>query len=221
MSAAIHFAMRVPLRTVVGRRPIATIDAHIQAANEHGVVSVVKFGAPGVKSRADTLNNQLSEDISTYLILVTKQNSEFRAYQAELVSVHFGGITPNILKYAPAYYREIGASGGLWFVAKAPFTPSDLREFRLASNRRPLQDVLAECRTSSLLVYREETQPATKEPHPMTASKASITDEMKMDASEFDKIMHGALQVKPETAKKPKARKATPRKKKISRCSSL
>ena len=48
----------------------------------------------------------------------------------------------------------------------------------------------------------------------MTEPKTTEPDDMRMSAGDFDRIMGKALQVKPETAKKPKAKKAKAAKKK-------
>ena len=147
-----HLVLRVPLTTPVDGRPINTLDAHNEVARRTGRVAVAKFGQPGTKLRAEVLRTQIRQQRKTWLVLVSKRGSQFLGFQAPLISVHHGMPTPDIRKIAPPYYEKLDQVAELWLTVEGPFVAADLRRFRLATNQRPLLEVISECRTSSMLV---------------------------------------------------------------------
>jgi hypothetical protein len=71
-----------------------------------------------------------------------------------LASVHYGKADQIILATAPAYYSDLGEQAKLWFTVIDPFELIDIEQLSLASTRRPLLEVMRECRTASLLVEK-------------------------------------------------------------------
>ncbi|WLB48302.1 hypothetical protein QIH93_10080 [Bradyrhizobium ottawaense] len=86
--------------------------------------------------------------------MVTKQGGQFLGYKSRLTSVHYGKADDILRAGAPAYYDDLGEQAKLWFTVIEPFEPADLGQLSLASNGRPLLEVMRECRTASLLVEK-------------------------------------------------------------------
>jgi hypothetical protein len=151
--ATVHLVVRVPLVTKVNGIRVDTLKAHNESVIAQGRVSIAKFGNPGTRARSDRLGSQIGNGSETLLILVTKQDNRFLGYKSRLASVCYGKADDKLLQSAPAYYKELDQlAAKLWFTVIAPFEPVDLSRFSLASNQRPLLEVMQECRTASLLV---------------------------------------------------------------------
>jgi hypothetical protein len=151
----VHLVLRVPLITRVQGRPINTIEAHNEIIEKMGRVSLAKFGQAGTRARSEKLKAQIERGVETLLILVVKQGARHLGYQSPLASIHYGKPDNQILSVAPPYYATLGPAG-LWFIVTSPFVTSNLDDFRLATNRRPVANVVSECRTSAMLVERAQ-----------------------------------------------------------------
>jgi hypothetical protein len=149
----LHFVLRVPLMSRANGRSFNTIEAHSQVIEQTGRVALAKFGNPGPAARYKPLKTQIAEDVETLLILVVKRDDRFLGYQSTLGGVHHGS-PGEMVKWAPPYYAMLGESPRLWFLINAPFQRSQLADFRLASNQRPIVDVMRECRTAAMMVER-------------------------------------------------------------------
>ncbi len=150
----VHLLLRVPLMTRVEGRAFNTIEAHNQVVEKIGRVSLAKFGSPGTLARSEELKAQIYEGIETLLILAAKRDDRFLGYQSRLTAVHYGKPDKTILGISPPYYAKLGSPADLWFTVISPFVTAALKDFRLATNRRPVLEVMSECRTSSMLVER-------------------------------------------------------------------
>jgi hypothetical protein len=150
----VHLVLRVPFVTRVNGSRIHTVDAHNEIVQKMGRVALSKFGKPGTLGRSERLKAQIERGIETLLILVVKQGARHFGYQSPLASIHYGKPNSEIVTIAPPYYAKLVKPAGLWFIVTSPFLASSLKDFRLATNRRSLADVVSECRTSSMLVER-------------------------------------------------------------------
>jgi hypothetical protein len=153
-SATVHLVVRVPRISRVNRITVDTVRAHNETLVALGRVAIAKFGNPGTRARCDRLRAQIDSGLETLLILVTKRGEQFLGYKSRLTSVHYGKADNVILAGAPKYYSDLGKDAKLWFTVIAPFETINLEQFSLASNRRPLLEVMRECRTASLLVEK-------------------------------------------------------------------
>lgn len=159
----LHLLLRVPLVTRVAGDAINTVDAHNEVIRRLGQAWIAKFGTPGTEERANTLKFQIEQGRKTFLVLVAKRGMRFLAHEAPLVSIHYGRADSQILKLAPEYYSRLDQSAALWLAVRRLLQLSDLARFRLASNQRPIVEVLSECRTASMLVERRHI-PAIDQP---------------------------------------------------------
>jgi hypothetical protein len=155
----VHFLLRVPWVTRIEGHPtraINTIDAHSKKIRELGYSTVAKFGRPSPAHTIQRLNKQIHEGRCTRLILVVKtvvkRGITFVGYQSEISSIRAGPPTTEIKVSAPSYYQELSYAAGLWFIVRTPFAICDLTKLYLASNKKPVLDVLSKCRTPSMLV---------------------------------------------------------------------
>jgi hypothetical protein len=155
----VHFLLRVPPVTrIEGHAALAvnTIDAHSQVIQELGHATVAKFGRPATAYTVERLQRQIKKGIRTRLILVVKTNDTRRktyvGYQSEIGSVRLGSPTEELRKAAPTYYRLLAYGAGLWFTVCASFKICDLTKARIASNKKPVLEVLRTSRTPSMLV---------------------------------------------------------------------
>jgi hypothetical protein len=148
----VHLVVRVPRVTRVNGISVDTVKAHNDSLAARGSVSVAKFGNPGTSVRRDQLLTQIDNGLEAHLILVTKTGGKFCGYKSRMRAVHYGKAGNNILAGAPPYYRDLEEQAKLWFTVTDPFEPTNLDQFSLASNMRPLLEVMRECRTASLLV---------------------------------------------------------------------
>jgi hypothetical protein len=145
----LHFLMRVPLLTPIDGRSINTIDAHAKVLEASGEVSVAKFGA---SNRVEPLQEQLKSGTRTNLIIVYRQNNGFHALQSRIRAIRRGSATNDIRKSSPEYHASLSYAAGLWFIIESPLIKCDLSKLRLASNKKPVLEVLAVARTPAMLV---------------------------------------------------------------------
>lgn len=148
---AAHFVLRVPLMTRIDGKSFSTIEAHSQVIEKSGRVAIAKFGNPGPAARYDALKTQIAEGAETLLILVVKRDDNFLGYQSPLGDVRHGD-PGELVRWVPPYYAKLGEPPRLWFLVTAPFQRAQLAGFRLSSNRRPVVDVMRQCRTASMMV---------------------------------------------------------------------
>ena len=80
------------------------------------------------------------------------RRDDYAGFSSEISNIHSGKPTQEIEDATPEYYRRLGISSSLWFALCTPLEPFDLRNLQLLSNKRPLLNVMRECRTSSMLV---------------------------------------------------------------------
>lgn len=173
----VHFLMRVPRVTFVeGQRPggshshaINTIDAHSEVIQASGHVAIAKFGAPN--PRVERLQKQIQEQVPTYLILVFKRGGKFIGFKSLISAIRLGTPTAEIKNSAPSYYREFSYSAGLWFVVEGPLQICDLTKLQLASNKKPLLEVLSASRTPSMLVETVGYVPLRRSTHRSSSTK--------------------------------------------------
>jgi hypothetical protein len=148
----VHLAIRFPLMAKVGGQQFNIVDAHNEVVTRVGCVAFAKFGKPGTNARIAQLRRQIENGNSTLLILIMKRGANFIGFQSQMSAVHLGRPTSQIAAVRPSYYEKIYENPELWFVVNRPFAKADLKSIRLASNGRPLLDVLRDSRTASMLV---------------------------------------------------------------------
>jgi len=148
----VHLVLRISMMAQIGRRRFNVVDAHNEMVEKQGSVTIAKWGQSGTLARADRLQKQVKNGSETLLILVAKRGGQFHGFQAPLSGVHIGKPTAQIKAISPPYYEQLGEASSLWCTVSRSFVPADLQNLHLASNGRPLLDVLGECRTSSMLV---------------------------------------------------------------------
>jgi hypothetical protein len=91
------------------------------------------------------------------LYLVFKSKGEFSAFSAELDDIVHADVPQKLI---PDYYVSVkmpldiagDTSEPTWFIVKEQFKPAKMEGLHLLSSGRSLADVVAECRTSLILV---------------------------------------------------------------------
>jgi hypothetical protein len=156
----VHFLLRVPRLTRVESSPpisLNTIECHEELIRARGFVTVAKFGQPSTVAIVKKLNEQIADDVRTYLILVTRiKTKEIVGFEFPIVSILRGSATDNIKNSSPKYYQELSYGAGLWFTVRGPMKACNLVKLRLASSGKPILDILTKSRTPSMLVTRED-----------------------------------------------------------------
>lgn len=153
-----HLVLRIVPTVEAAGRQVRVIDAHNEVAGQSGRVAVGKFGAPiGIGIMAG-LTAALATQPPPELYLVTREGDRFHAHRSTLVWVG-SGLPSDFASTVPAYYRELRQPPSTWLVVDGPFVPTNLDGLVLASNRRPVAAVLAECRTVAMLVEPEGKLP--------------------------------------------------------------
>jgi hypothetical protein len=152
---SIHVAVRIPIKSRVGTMMVDVIQAHNEAAEKWGLTTFAKFGRLPSSASLKQLSSQLEEGRECYLVLVAKVDQTFVGFEAPLVSVHVGRPTSTLTTVAPRYYSQLVEEGQLWLSISRGFKDSDLSKWRLRSSKRPLLEVVRECRTSLIFVERQ------------------------------------------------------------------
>ena len=152
-AGVVDFMLRTPAVTHVRGRVIDVVEAHNEIVAKLGKVALGKFGHSGSKTRADRLQKQIEDGYETRLLLVSKVMGNFCGFKAPLSAISFGRPTSDMVDFTPPYYRELDEQPLLWFIASGPFVETSLSRLHLATNDRPLLNVLGQCRTSTMLIY--------------------------------------------------------------------
>jgi hypothetical protein len=152
----VHLVLRIPMVAQIAKQRFSVVDAHNVIFEKLGNVAVAKWGQSGTRARADRLQRQIENGSETLLILVAKSGGQFLGFQAPLSGVHLGKPTAQIRAISPPYYDQLGEGSSLWCTVNRAFVPADLQNLHLASNERPLLDVLGDSRTTSMLVKSSE-----------------------------------------------------------------
>lgn len=150
-----HIALRLAPNRSIDGKTFSIVDEHNRVAVEHGKMALAKFGSGlGLATAAD-LRAGLEGGDRPYLFAVSKREREFEGFCAPIVDL-FGPVLPPMHKHlVPAYYAELDLNAGSWFLLGGPLSRCGLGNLHLASNGRPLVQVLRESRTSLLPVLQD------------------------------------------------------------------
>lgn len=147
-----HFAIRIPSVTRVDKTNVDTIRVHNAKVAAEGEALFAKFGAPVLRATLDALNEQIGKGLETRLIVVSKIDNAFVGYQSRLVAIYPKEHKIDLRTLVPSYYSRLDQSPSVWFRIDRQFQICDLTKVALVTNKRRLIDVVAECRTTAMLV---------------------------------------------------------------------
>jgi hypothetical protein len=147
-----HLVLRIPASARVAGKVINAVSCHNEKFTQCNAVLFAKFGASVVSETLDILNNQIRRGRKTQLVVISKVRKSFIAHHARLGAVHLRQPPPEYERFVPDYYQDLQQVPSLWFRLDSPFEACDLKDLRLASNKRSLLDVIRECRTPAMLV---------------------------------------------------------------------
>jgi hypothetical protein len=156
MRGSYHLLLRVPRLVRTESGVVNIIDAHNELAGEHGPIWFAKFGAPPSAGVVDVLQSQIAEGLNASLILGKKEGGVFVGFSAKLQAIILSAPTAEMRNRSPAFYEEMHMTPSSWFCVEGPFQATDLGNYRLKSNKRPLVEVMRQTRTSLMLVERVE-----------------------------------------------------------------
>jgi hypothetical protein len=156
-----HIILRIKASIKIQGQMLDVVTEHNKVFNESGSVWVGKFGASWHKPKCDDYNNAISHGQKIYLYLVTKNESGFIGYRAKICEVILSDCKRTLIY--PEYYHLLGrqpilldtalaAKPSMWFHLSEPLRLHALEKLKLFTNKRPLIDVLKECRSTLMLV---------------------------------------------------------------------
>ena len=149
-----HVVFRVARLANVGSRQIDVIDAHNEVQSKHGAVAWAKFGHRLDPRKLRILASRVAGGQTATAYVVLKQSGEFLGYSSRIQQVLTADEPPPD-KLVPPYYSHLDVLPAAWFVLGRPLKPTSLHGIRLASNERPLLDVISECMTAFFFVCSE------------------------------------------------------------------
>lgn len=153
----LHIVLRIQRHVQYQGQKSDVVELHNAVAAKHGAVAVAKFGQPLSGARVDIIRDEIRGERGNRLILLFKERGEFVAVSARLQDIPTGSIDNSLI---PSYYNALGSfansavnmSRATWFTVREKFTPATISDLYLATSKRPLLDVVGECRTSALFV---------------------------------------------------------------------
>jgi hypothetical protein len=143
--------IRIPERIRTPRGVFRIVDEHNATFNEKGLVGFGKFGAPLSANMVEQIKAAISEK-GSQLYVVTKRSGEFHAATASIKSVLRDCKKDQPGDIFPPYYNELFDAPSSCVILESQLRSADIGSLQLVSNRRPLQSVINECRTSVMLV---------------------------------------------------------------------
>jgi hypothetical protein len=147
-----HLLVRVPRYMRVQGRAFDVIEEHNAAFRANGKVAVAKFGTPFSRVVFGAITQAIRANAAT-LYLVTKEDDEFFAWAGRIVSIGtFSGAESGLVDLFPEYYRSLLNAPTSYLCLGSELREASLRGLMLASNTRPVLDVMRECRTAMMLV---------------------------------------------------------------------
>ena len=148
-----HLALRIPARVRIQGRSVDILEAHNAAVRLHGKTIFAKYGPLVSEKKLHRLRCQITEGIPTYLIVAIREGSQFLAYNSPVHAIYTSKLDSTQRAIAPTYYSLLDAFGNCRFELHRVFSPTVLGDLVLASNDKPLLEILDSCRTSAMLVH--------------------------------------------------------------------
>ena len=175
-SARMHVALRIRPKVTIRWQDIDVFQEHNNIIAQEGSVALAKFAGDKKRPNMTGVLAAIEAGHTPFLYLVFKQNAEYKSVRAPVSQILFAR-DPHPFQ-CPRYYTDLQLTPSLWFILSSPLEPSSLEGLHLLTNGRPLQQVLAECRTVMMMVAsrdeasRRGLRPATKpKPEPEPASR--------------------------------------------------
>jgi len=123
-----------------------TIDEHNQVIQREGVVWFGKMGSTVSQSRIDILNEQVREDIPTFVYLVKGNRKKSTVYRARL-AVASKTIPKGESQLVPPYYFSLDIPKYVNFWVKlteiVPIDFSELKKLRVGSSVLPIHETIS------------------------------------------------------------------------------
>ena len=151
MAKSVHYLIRPVINIITQDGEENVIVAHNSIFTKDGRVAFGKFGIPPSSKVIDELTGQINKGIRTYLYLVTRKNDAYHGHRAPIVTIFNNGTKRRLTARHPRY---VDSKVSYWFVLSGPFKKAALGPLRLFSSGREVLTVVAETRTSSMLIYR-------------------------------------------------------------------
>ena len=120
--------------------------------NAAATIAFAKFGARLANQNVERLLRHIEVGTDTRLYLVFKSRSKFEGHSASIKAIRVQTGPGDWESLVPRYYKELYLVPSMWLLLGQEFQPTELAGIRLLSNARLLTDVVAECRTSMMLV---------------------------------------------------------------------
>jgi hypothetical protein len=152
--SSVHLLLRIPFLARIEGLTFDIVEAHNDVIRSMGKTSFAKFGH-NIRPTVEKIRGHISKGHNPLLVLTIKRGTNYLGYSSPITSIYDGKPRAELIAYAPSYYCKIDptfASISHWITVERPFEKFDLAGLRLASNKRPLLEVLKECRTSTMLV---------------------------------------------------------------------
>lgn len=145
---ACHIVLRFQRYVHYEGRKLDVIQEHNDIFDRDGQVTLAKFGRNPAASKVERLRLQIERGQRTNLFLVCRDKKEFQGFSCTIATLS----TTEATAECPEYYNDVELDPGLWITLDSAIKPASLKGLRLVLNQKPLLDVLAECRTSMMLV---------------------------------------------------------------------
>ena len=138
-----------------------TIEEHNQVIQRQGVVWFGKMGSTVSQSHIDILNEQVGENIPTYVYLVKGNRRKSTVYRARLAFAS-KTLPKGESQRVPAYYSSLDISKYVNFWVKLteiiPIDFGELKRLRVGSSVLPIQETLTKS-SSGHFFLKEEKYP--------------------------------------------------------------
>ena len=159
--SASYIVLRKKPTVRTGLNELDVITEHNSVFDKAGSVAVGKFGVSWHQSKCDEFSACIKNGSTIYLLLVSRTAKGFNGFRARIRDIQLAN--NKILPQFPPYYnllnrqpslREtaLATKPSMWFRIAERLKPYPLLNLSLLTNKRPLLDVLNECRTTMMLV---------------------------------------------------------------------
>jgi hypothetical protein len=135
------------------------ISKHNEVVEKQGYVWFGKIGSTLSSTRIDSLNNQIREDVPTYIYLVKGNRRKSTIYRASLLSVS-KELPKGELRKVPSYYSTKGLrqymNAWMRIAEISEVEPSSMKNLKAISSIFPIQETLARSSSGHFLVHEAE-----------------------------------------------------------------
>lgn len=132
-----------------------TIDAHTQVIENHGAVWFGKMGSPVSEAKLEELNQQVKDEIPTFIYLIKGNRRKSTAYRGRLIFA-LRSLPQKEKSMMPEYYLIVDIIRHIktWFKLSEiqPIDMAELNRLRVIGSVLPIQETLVKSSTGHFFV---------------------------------------------------------------------